>query len=155
VAARLHGALTTFLEVLRREIPRSIFALYEVEVAQLRDQLGAAEFAAHSEIGAALHRLAAIDEALAFADEFLAGGAEPSPAKARRRGPRANPELTTREREVLAELVRGCTNQAIAESLGVSPKTVMHHTMSVYRKLAVRGRAEAIAHALRTGLVTT
>ena len=78
-----------------------------------------------------------------------------SPTVARRRGPRANPELTDRERQVLAELVHGHTNQGIAEALGLSPKTVMHHTVSVYRKLAVRGRAEAIAHALRAGLVTT
>jgi len=35
----------------------------------------------------------------------------------------------------------------------MSQSTVMHHTVSVYRKLAVRGRAEAVAHARRTGLV--
>jgi DNA-binding CsgD family transcriptional regulator len=52
-----------------------------------------------------------------------------------------------------AQLVRGHTNQEVADELGISAKTVMHHTTSVYRKLGVRGRAEAVAHALRSGLV--
>ena len=64
-----------------------------------------------------------------------------------------NPELTERELDVLGELVAGHTNQEIASTLAISHKTVMHHTVSVYRKLAVRGRAEAVAHALRTGLI--
>ena len=71
----------------------------------------------------------------------------------RRRGPRANPELTDRELEVLHRLVDGHTNQHIAVQLGLSPKTVMHHTGSVYRKLGVGGRVEAIAYALRAGVV--
>jgi DNA-binding CsgD family transcriptional regulator len=36
----------------------------------------------------------------------------------------------------------------------VSTKTVMHHTMAIYRKLGVRGRAEAVAWALRSGTIT-
>jgi predicted ATPase/DNA-binding CsgD family transcriptional regulator len=154
-AARLHGALSDFFEVLRRETPAAMFASYDADIAQLRAQLGDAEFTAHREMGAALNRVAGTEEALAVAAEIIAGGEYSPPTVARRRGPRANPELTDRERQVLAELVHGRTNQGIAEALGVSPKTVMHHTVSVYRKLAVRGRAEAIAHALRTGLVTT
>ena len=154
-AARLHGALSDFFDVLRRETPPAMFASYTADVAKLRVQLGDAEFTAHREIGAALNRVAATEEALAVAAEIIAGGEHSPPTVARRRGPRANPELTDRERQVLAELVHGHTNQGIAEALGLSPKTVMHHTVSVYRKLAVRGRAEAIAHALRAGLVTT
>jgi DNA-binding CsgD family transcriptional regulator len=45
------------------------------------------------------------------------------------------------------------TNLEIAESLVVSPKTVMHHSSHIYRKLGVRGRAEAVATAARTGLL--
>jgi predicted ATPase/DNA-binding CsgD family transcriptional regulator len=154
-AARLHGALSDYFEVLRRETPRAMFSSYDADVAELRVRLGDAEFTAHSEIGATLNRHAVADEALAVAAEIAAGGEETPKLALRRRGPRANPELTDRERQVLAELVHGHTNQGIADALGVSPKTVMHHTVSVYRKLAVRGRAEAIAHALRAGLVTT
>ncbi len=35
----------------------------------------------------------------------------------------------------------------------LSPKTVMHHSTTVHRKLGVRGRAEAVALAYRTGLL--
>ena len=34
----------------------------------------------------------------------------------------------------------------------MSPKTVMHHSVSIYRKLGVRGRGEASAWAFRSGL---
>jgi len=83
--------------------------------------------------------------------ERAVGGSQ-QPAR-RRRGPRANPELTDRELEVLHRLVDGLTNRRIATQLGLSAKTVMHHTGSVYRKLGVGGRVEAIAYAIRHGVV--
>lgn len=81
-----------------------------------------------------------------------AGRPAASPA-VRRRGPRANAELTSRELDVLAQLATGRTNEQIGHELSISPKTVMHHTMSVYRKLSVSGRSEAAVLAVRTGLI--
>jgi DNA-binding NarL/FixJ family response regulator len=63
------------------------------------------------------------------------------------------PALTVREAEVLSLIAEGLTNKEIASSLGIAVKTVMHHTGAIYRKLGVRGRAEATAFALRNGLV--
>ena len=60
--------------------------------------------------------------------------------------------LTPREQEVLTLLVAGHRNKEIADRLCVSAKTVMHHTSAIYRKLGVRGRAEAILAAVRRGL---
>ncbi|MBD3942237.1 response regulator transcription factor [Microbacterium sp. NEAU-LLC] len=62
--------------------------------------------------------------------------------------------LTTREREVLELLADGLTNKEIAARLHITTKTTMHHTGSIYRKLDVRGRAEATAYAFRHGLVS-
>ena len=44
--------------------------------------------------------------------------------------------------------------EEIALRLGLTPKTVMHHSSSIYRKLGVRGRAEAVAHAYHTGMLS-
>lgn len=55
----------------------------------------------------------------------------------------------------MLQLTTGASNRAIAEALGMSPKTVMHHTVSIYRKLGVQGRAEAVAWAFRTGLASS
>lgn len=66
-------------------------------------------------------------------------------------GPKAL--LTVREREVLALLASGATNREIAADLCVSPKTVMHHSVAIYRKLGVRGRAAAAAFATRDALL--
>ena len=59
--------------------------------------------------------------------------------------PTLDPELTAREIEVLRELADGGTNKDVAAALGIRPKTVMHHAASIYRKLHVRGRGEAVA----------
>lgn len=53
-------------------------------------------------------------------------------------------ELTSAEREVLGHLARGLDNRAIAEALGKSEKTVRNQVSSVFAKLGVRTRAEAI-----------
>ena len=61
--------------------------------------------------------------------------------------------LTRREAEVLQVVCEGFSNREIAEALFVSEETVKSHLKSLYRKLSVSDRAEAIALALREGLV--
>jgi HD-GYP domain-containing protein (c-di-GMP phosphodiesterase class II) len=61
--------------------------------------------------------------------------------------------LTERELEVLLVLVRGESNQAIAEDLGISAKTVGHHVQHVYQKAGVRSRAAATVWAFEHNLV--
>lgn len=56
--------------------------------------------------------------------------------------------LTPREHEVLALLVKGASNGTIARSLAISERTVKAHLQSVFRKLKVTGRSEAIASVL-------
>jgi DNA-binding NarL/FixJ family response regulator len=62
-------------------------------------------------------------------------------------------ELTQRELDVLRLIAAGGTNKDVAAALGIRPKTVMHHSVAIYRKLGVRGRAEATAYAYRNGLI--
>jgi HD-GYP domain-containing protein (c-di-GMP phosphodiesterase class II) len=63
--------------------------------------------------------------------------------------------LTERELEVLLVLVRGESNQAIADDLGISPRTVGHHVQHVYQKVGVRTRAAATLWAFEHDLVRT
>jgi DNA-binding NarL/FixJ family response regulator len=62
------------------------------------------------------------------------------------------PQLTAREREVLDLLASGLSNAAIAGTLGLSVKTVNNNTSSIFAKLAVAGRTEAIIRARDAGL---
>ena len=66
--------------------------------------------------------------------------------------PQAFPELTEREREVLALLAQGYTNAAIAGRLVLSPKTVRNHASNIFSKLQVADRAQAIIRARDAGL---
>lgn len=66
--------------------------------------------------------------------------------------PQAFPQLTEREREILALIGHGYTNAAIAEQLVLSPKTVRNHVSIIFSKLNAAGRAEAIARARDAGL---
>jgi LuxR family maltose regulon positive regulatory protein len=59
--------------------------------------------------------------------------------------------LTEREREVLAALFQRLTYKEIADQLFISPATVKRHASSIYSKLGVAGRAEAIRVARAQG----
>jgi two-component system, NarL family, response regulator len=63
------------------------------------------------------------------------------------------PALTSREVEILELLAQGLRIRAISSALRISDHTVKAHMRSVYEKLDVHGRAEALAEALRRGLV--
>jgi len=60
-------------------------------------------------------------------------------------------QLTPREREVLNLMCRGRDNTAIASALGISPKTVRNVVSSIFTKLGVAHRADAIAKARAAG----
>ncbi len=62
------------------------------------------------------------------------------------------PELTDRERLVLDLLAGGRRTSDIAEQLFLSPKTVSNHLTTIFAKLQVAGRAEAIVRARESGL---
>jgi DNA-binding NarL/FixJ family response regulator len=63
--------------------------------------------------------------------------------------PGAHLGLTQRESEILDLVVKGLSNRDIAQRLFLGEETVKSHLSSIYRKLKVKGRAEAIAVALR------
>lgn len=84
----------------------------------------------------------------ALAQRLMRYFGEPRSATA----PPAFPQLTEREREVLALIGQGYTNAAIAERLVISPKTVRNHVSMIFSKLQVAGRAEAIVRARDAGL---
>ncbi|HSV86923.1 MAG TPA: response regulator transcription factor [Levilinea sp.] len=62
-------------------------------------------------------------------------------------------QLTPREIDVLRLVVGGNTNQSIANSLGISEKTVEKYMDAIFTKLDVSSRVEAAVYAVRAGLV--
>jgi two-component system response regulator NreC len=61
--------------------------------------------------------------------------------------------LTEREREVLQYLAEGTSNDEIAVSLVISPKTVERHRENIMRKLNLHSRAELVRYAIRRGII--
>lgn len=62
-------------------------------------------------------------------------------------------ELTDREMQVLNLVVAGRMNKEIAETLGISVKTVDRHRTNLMQKLGLRSAVELIGYALREGLI--
>jgi len=109
--------------------------------------------AAPADLASAVRAVAAggawLDPAVArhLIDEFAARP-EPRPV------PVTLAMLTAREREVLALVAHGLSNVEIAERLVLGEATVKTHVGRVFMKLGLRDRAQAVAVAYRTGLVT-
>ncbi len=109
------------------------------------------------------------DDILATALEVLAGGSPMSPSiagfivrRAREGGlvpmataqPNADaPRLTPRELDILWGIAKGLTYNEIADRLEISHHTVPTHIKSVYRKLHVGTRGEAVYEAIHYGLI--
>jgi DNA-binding NarL/FixJ family response regulator len=66
---------------------------------------------------------------------------------------RLMPPLTERELEVIRALARGKSDRQIANSLGISEKTVRNHTSNIYRKLHIFDRTQAVIYAIREGVI--
>jgi NarL family two-component system response regulator LiaR len=74
--------------------------------------------------------------------------------RATRRPQSPGHDLTPREREVLALMVQGLGNLEIATRLGIGEATVKTHVSHVIAKLGASGRTEAVALAIRLGLIS-
>ena len=67
--------------------------------------------------------------------------------------PRPGHDFTEREREILALMVDGLTNNAIAHRLSISPSTAKFHVSNILSKLGTASRTEAVSLALQQRLV--
>ena len=83
----------------------------------------------------------------------LSAQAAHRPVRCGRRYPALDHLLTPREREVLARLVDGESTASMARSMGVRLSTTRTHIDSVLIKLGVHSRLEAVAHAVREGMI--
>lgn len=63
------------------------------------------------------------------------------------------PHLSVREQEVLQRAATGETNREIAEALYISENTVKHHLKNILAKLQMQNRAQAVAWAVREGII--
>ncbi|PWB69567.1 MAG: DNA-binding response regulator [Anaerolineales bacterium] len=98
--------------------------------------------ASAEELTAAVH---ALSQGLIVGTAALLFESEDEPLE---RGP-----LTERESEVLGLLAKGLANKQIAAALGISEHTVKFHVSSIYTKLNVTNRAEAVSEGLRGGWI--
>ncbi|HET7567766.1 MAG TPA: response regulator transcription factor [Gaiellaceae bacterium] len=144
------------IEIARRaagDAPGTAIVLYtgHGETSELTDALAAGvrgfllKEAPLADLARALRRIAGGET---YVDPVLAGGlvgARLSPAQ---------PELTTREREVLGLLARGLANDAVGEQLGISAETVRTHLAKAMTKLGAATRTEAVAIALRRSIIS-
>ena len=90
--------------------------------------------------------LKAIESAFEQMDEDVSHSGRAREAKARLAA------LTAREREVLERLVQGLTNKAIAEDLGISPRTIEIHRANLMTKLEADSLSSALRIAFFAGL---
>src|SRR5688572_21478509 len=61
--------------------------------------------------------------------------------------------LSKREREILQKVADGSTTRQVANELGISPHTVKTHLERIFEKLGANDRAQAVAMAIRQGIV--
>lgn len=97
--------------------------------------------------------ISSLDPALIISAAMLvASGHRIEPAAPQRAEPPAG-RLSVREQQVAELLVQGASNKVIARSLDISVHTAKFHVAAVLEKLGARNRADAVAIALREGLV--
>jgi DNA-binding NarL/FixJ family response regulator len=85
----------------------------------------------------------------------VANGGRPIPPEVAERltGRMFQPSLTNRETEVLQLIARGMRNKEIAAELKISDETAQGHVKNILAKLSVHDRTEAVAVAIRRGIV--
>ena len=147
LAAMLIGATDPRLDDGRMPTSPALATRRDHTIATVRVDLGQTQFAARRAAGQRLH----LDDAVALAMTISVLDRRDTPALHKpiptSRG------VTPREVEVLRLLVAGRTDREIAAALCISHRTVEDHVSNLIGKLSVANRTEAVALAVRDGLV--
>ncbi|MGH8910059.1 MAG: response regulator [Egibacteraceae bacterium] len=158
VRLRGESGLDLCADMLKRKPTRKVVFLTVYDDEQYLFQalrVGAAGFLLKRVDGPELvEHLQRVQEDVIVVDPTLAGRVAASAARLHSGEfwPGAHLGLTQRESEVLALMVTGLSNKAIASRLVVSEETVKSHVRGIYRKFATGDRAQAVAFALREGI---
>jgi LuxR family transcriptional regulator, maltose regulon positive regulatory protein len=78
---------------------------------------------------------------------------QPAPAGMQEEEQALPPALTPREQEILGQIARGLSNREIAGQAVISAETVKRHARSIYVKLGVHNRTQAVTRARELGLL--
>lgn len=105
------------------------------------------------DLGTAIRRVISGERVMTPKLEKDAIGALGRMARHAREGADLAASLTTRQQQVLEFLSQGKTVNQIASRLGISPRTVETHVATLYRRLGVNTRVQAVSQAARLGLV--
>jgi DNA-binding NarL/FixJ family response regulator len=105
------------------------------------------------DLGTTIRRVIAGERVMTPKLEKDAIGALGRMARHAREGADLAASLTTRQQQVLEFLSQGKTVGQIASRLGISPRTVETHVATLYRRLGVKTRVQAVSQAARLGLV--
>ncbi len=152
LAARLHGWLLDSQELLYAIIPSHFGTNHQNAITGLRDAMGADNFATHAAEGTNLPGPSILRELDAYLTPIRLPQPAPPDMLDNVRTHSRQHQLTDRQGEVVRLLARGLSNKEIAQILGVTAKTAMHHAAAIYQKLGVRGRSETVVWAIRTGI---
>ncbi len=152
LAASIHGRLREAQEQLYAALDQGHISAYQAVIEQVRAELGMSTFEAAAATGAGLDWVSSVTKVKGYLREVTRRpGSQLLQAEMTAVPPPAQP-LTRRQLEVVRLLSGGFTNKEIAGRLGMTPKTVMHHTVAIYQRIGVRGRSEAVAWAIRAGV---
>jgi two-component system NarL family response regulator len=137
------------IEAIRRQSPAA-------KVVVLSTYQGDEDIYRALEAGAATYLLKdtlAEDLVRVIREVFAGGRPLPAPVAQRLADRVLQPDLTARELDVLRLIARGMRNKEIASKLGISDMTAQGHVKNILMKLGLHDRTEAVAVAVRRGIV--
>lgn len=156
------GEGLSLVDVVREHSPHTrLLALSANQTREIADRALKAGCTGYLDKGAGVAEVASAIRAvyagrtvinMTLPQDSLLGDSSPPTTPA---SPVASSELSEREREVLACIARGLTNQQAANEMFLSVKTVETYRSRLTRKLGLRGRAQLFAYAQKNDLLAT
>jgi PAS domain S-box-containing protein len=153
-----HGSIRAFDAKFRLKNGNEVDCLVSAEMVTINDQ--ACILSAFQDITerkrSETELVAAIEAAMSDTSWFSTGVIEKLAALRQLSGPASSAlrlqDLTAREREILGLICRGARDAAIGAELSLSPHTIRNHIASLYKKLGINRRSDAVIWARERGL---